>query len=70
MTALNVNDIPPNTVLWKDDNYTKVTKVLFEKYCCQKLQGSLAQQEKAHRLFVSRKIVSVKGLCRRTSDIC
>ena len=60
VTALNVNDIPPNTVLWKDDNYPKVTKAMFEKYCCQKRQGSLGQQEKAHRLFVSRKIVSVK----------
>ena len=32
-TALNPNDIPPNTVLWKDENYPKVTRAIFQKYC-------------------------------------
>ena len=37
-----------------------VTKSMFEMYCGHKRQGISSQQEKAHKLFASEKIVTVK----------
>ena len=62
MTSLSPSDIPPSTSLWKQEKYPEVNKSIFESYCKHKRQGIAGQQQKAHRLFLSRKVVTVKVL--------
>ena len=62
MTSLSPSDIPPSTSLWKQEKYPGVNKSIFESYCEHKRQGIAGQQQKAHRLFLSRKVVTVKVL--------
>ena len=61
-TSLPPNQIPPNTSLWKQENFPEINKSVFENYCKFKRQGVAGQQEKAHKLFTSRKIASVKTI--------
>ena len=50
-TSLPPNQIPPNTSLWKAENFPEINKSVFESYCKFKRQGVAGQQEKAHKLF-------------------
>ena len=59
LTSLSPSDIPPSTSLWKQEKCPKVNKSIFESYCEHKRQGIAGQQQKAHRLFSSRKVVTV-----------
>ena len=60
--SLPPNQIPPNTSLWKQENFPEINKSVFENCCKFKRQGVAGQQEKAHKLFTSRKIASVKTI--------
>ena len=62
LTSLSRIDIPPSTSLWKQDKCPKVNRSNFESYCEHKRQGIAGQQQKAHRSFLSRKVVIVKVL--------
>ena len=45
--------LPPNTSLWKAENFPEINKSVFETYCKFKRQSVAGQQEKAHKLFTS-----------------
>ena len=62
LTSLSPDDIPPSTYLWIQDNYPRINKSAFETYSEHKRQGLAGQQEKAHRLFLRKKVLNVKVL--------
>ena len=48
--------------MWIQDNYPRINKSVFETYSKHKRQGFAGQQEKAQRLFFSKKVLNVKVL--------
>lgn len=59
--SLDPLSIPPPSKAWKSngDFFPKVTQEIYSHYLSHKNEGSKGQQEKAHRMLQSRKIVSV-----------
>ena len=61
-TSLDPLSIPPVSAKWTVDNLPYLSKEILLDYLANKKQGSIGQQEKAHRMIQSRKIISVKTL--------
>ena len=52
------------------ENFPGINISVFESYCKFKRQGVVGQQEKAHKLFTSGKIVNVKTIKKEQLYIC
>ena len=69
VTSLNPLHVPPVKANWKDGNYPKINEEIYSHYISLKKEGSTGQQEKAHRMIQSRKIVSVKTISEKENTV-